>query len=294
MKKKLLLISIVLFSLFLLTNQAYAYSVQSARAHAHYEHPELKIIEDAGNNMAIGQGMTENVLHSMALFEDVDGVIYLGLRFNLAKDIQDVKFAVQNRGEKDFIAIEHELVTEGEETRDFRMVVPAKDIIIRAQAFVIAMGRPVIFYIDFSDFVEGNTDFIALGENGTTTLKSDIDLSKKIETRAVNELENTSALGYSHGLLMKGSPELKRMLGKEEDDVSVHNSMDSNTEKSDISKLEAETKLGPVSMAVINGFVMFFVSITALFLVAALVLYLLSKRVKEINEAREEALYDED
>lgn len=287
MKKNILILGIMFLSLFFLSNQAHAYSIESAKDHAHYEHPELKIIEDAGNNMAIGQGMTENVLHPMALFEDIDGVIYLGLRFNLAKDIQNVNFSVQNRGEKDFIQIDYEILSEDEETRDFRMVVPSKDIILRAEAFIEAMGRPVIFYIDFSDFVEGNTDFVALGENGASTLKSELDLSKKVELKAANELANSSGLGYSHGLLMKGSPELTKVFGKEEENELGHNSSGESTP-------ETSSKLGPVSLAVINGFVVFIVIITTLFLATAIVLFLLTKRVREINEAREEALYDED
>ncbi len=287
MKKKLLILSVVVFSLFLLTKQAYAYELQSAKARAHYEHPELKIIEDAGNNMAIGQGMTENVLHNMALFEEIDGILYLGLRFNLAKDIKDVNFAVQNRGEKDFIELDYEVVSEDEEVRDFRMVVPAKDVILRAEAFIEAMGRPVIFYIDFSDFVKGNTDFALLGENGESALKAELDLSKKVEIRDVNEMAKSSGLGYSHGLLMKGSPELTRIYGKEEGGKIGHNFPDEKP-------VEVKTKLGPFSRAIINGFVMFFVFITVLSLATALVFYLLTKRIKEINEAREEALYNEE
>ncbi len=267
-----------------------AYSIESATSKPHYEHPQLKIIEDAGNNLAIGQGMTENLLHDTALFEEIDGLIYVTIRYNLMKSIEDVSLAVQKRGEEDFIQVNYETVNAGDDTLDYRFVVPSKDVIVRSEVFVKEMGRNVIFYMDFDNFVDGNTDFVPIGEDGIDSLKPTGE-AHKIEIKAIDELEGKNSLGYDHGLLLKGSKELSSLVSSSGE--SEEQSDKVGSEKADKS-VKADTQLGVVSSAVVNGFVMFIVLITFFFLVSALVLYILSKHVKELNETREEALYEED
>ncbi len=272
-----------------------AYSIETATASAHYEHPVLKIIEDKGNNIGIGQGMCDNVVHPQALFEEVDGELYLGFRFNLADNIETVNFAVQKAGDESFVGVDHELVSSTDTSRDYRIKVPSKDVIVRAEAFITAMGRAVIFYMDFSDFVEGNTDFIALGEGGKSALEQSYENGTSLSIDAVDKSMSSVGLGYEHGLLMRGCKKLealesfsgghKAMLGDDEEAALVSN---------DETAPNKTTSLGARSRAVLNGLVFMLVLLVFFFLASSFVLYFVSKHLKEMNEGREEALYDED
>ncbi len=141
-----------------------AAGVYTATANPYYRHPVTGIVEDAGNNEGIGQGMTESVLHPVALIEETEeGSIYVTVRFFLAEYISDVKFWTQKREDTDWISISHTIMQEnaGEEyCTDYRFQIPAKDAVVKSSFFVSPMGRNVIFYMDFTDLKEGSSDFI--------------------------------------------------------------------------------------------------------------------------------------
>lgn len=252
MKKTLLILCV----LPLLTMLVFAYTIESATAHGHYIHPVSGVIEDPGNNPGIGQGMVENVVHSQALFEEVGGQLYACVRFNLANYISDVSFAVQVSGQDDFYAADYQVVKTTAETADYRFIVPSRESIVRASCFVEPMGRSVIFYINFSDFVAGNSDFYALGEGGKmqNVIKSNIaDSETKINTQSVNDLMSAGQLGYEHGLLTNKSPQIRAILG----DVIKPNS----TEVEQLSNT-SNSQWGAMTQALFNGVVLLFVLIT--------------------------------
>ncbi len=291
------IISLIMLT-FIILMPVYAYSEESAKAHAYYAHPETGVIEDAGNNPGIGQGMCENVLHETALFEEVDGQLYLCVRYNLANHIDNVSFAVQNRGDKNFITRDYEVLNENivsanKASRDYRFKVPSKDVIVRSTFFVGPMGRDVVFYYDFSDFVSGNTDFIPLGEGGTiqniVSSNSSSTEGQTIEVKAVNNLLSAGELGYDHGLLMKNSPEIKSIYGED----AMKSLSDGSSEISD-SDAKSSEEWGSVSEAMLNGFIILLVLIVFFFLVSAIIMYFVSKHIKNLNYLREEMLYEED
>lgn len=289
-------IFICLLFVFLVTfnSKIFAYGSEVGRATPYYSHPITGIIEDAGNNPEIGQGMTENVLHKQAFLEEVDGVYYLTVRFNLASNIKNETFAVQVKGDSDFYSATAEVVQTNGDTRDYRFEIPSKNVIIRSSFFVEPMGRDIIFYFDVDNFVEGNTDFIAMDENNLLeeeSLNNEIhgeseienlkvestgnfertsnSIGEKIETKSVNSNLSSEELGYSHGLLMKDSPELKKLLG-EEDDLR---------EKKDLDK----RPLGFITKAFI-GMILGVISLITVFLAcAALASMLYLKRLKLEN-----------
>ncbi len=286
------IIIILLFS-FLMINPVYAYSEESVTTHAHYEHPETGIIEDAGNNKGIGQGMCENVLYEKALVEEIDNKLYACVRYNLANNIKDVSFAVQNRGDSNFIVKNYQIVTESGDTRDYRFEIPSKDAIVRSSFFVEAMGRNVIFYFDFSDYVAGNTDFIALGENGkmqnltnSNVNGSDGDI---IETEAVNNLIEAGDLGYEHGLLMKDSPEIKAIYG----DMASEN-LNSDSREEEITNEKPNGEWGFISKTMFQSLMLLIILLVFALIITAILLYFISNHIKNINSIREAELYEED
>ncbi len=296
MKKIIALLSFV----FLLTGSIFAYSEESADVHAHYEHPITGIIEDSGNNVAIGQGMCENVLHERALIEEVDGQLYACVRYNMADSIENVSFAVQNRNDEHFMMQAYQVLNEGDDTRDYRFKIPAKDAIVRSSLFVGPMEREVIFYFDFSDFVTGDTDFIPLGDGGVLEnlqgLEGVAESDRTIEVKAVNDLMNSGDLGYEHGLLMKNSPEIRALFqDSDSENAPVDKSENDNKNKSEKKQVKLKKReWGFMTKTIFHGFVMLIVILTAFSIISAVLLYAFSKYLRKINILREEEIYEED
>jgi hypothetical protein len=135
-------------------------------AHPYYKHPVTGVMEDSGQNPAIGQGMAESVLGEEALLEVYeDGSVYVTARFSLMDNIENIKLSTQSGAESGYVPTEFTIVKEsmgeGSDAKaDIRFEIPGADAIARAEFSVIAMGRDVIFFMNFTDPVPGEGDFI--------------------------------------------------------------------------------------------------------------------------------------
>lgn len=292
MRKKIILIS---YAILLLVGFIYAYSEETAETHSYYAHPVTGIIEDSGNNPELGSGMCRNVLHEYALFEEIDSEIYTSIRYNLAEHISDVGFFYQLKESEEFIPIDYEIVKSTEDTTDFRFKLPTKDVLIRSSFFVKPMGRNIVFYFDFSDFVSGNTDFTPLGQNGKIgDLIKSSDLQKinsvdSININSMNSIISSGEIGYDHGLLTKDSPQIKAI------NNLTSSSEDFNEERKPGNENRTNyEELGPISSSVINALMIFIILITFFFSALAIVLYIMAKLVKEKNLIMEDMLGEED
>ncbi len=290
--KKISLTSLLLALIVLPT---FAYSQETVSLTPYYQHPVLAIIEDSGNNIGIGQSMAENLLYPQGLVEEVDGKLYLALRYNLADNIGKVNFSLQKKGEEDFIAVDSETIATAKDSVDYRIRIPAKDIIIRSQVYVKPMERDVIFYIGLSDFVQGNSDFKALGEKGVSQLQKTYQDGDKVETHAVDSSIRLDQLGYQHGLLLKGAPELQefyQLNGIETE--SQPQSQAQQVAQAPSKPVRGDELMAGFSLVIVNALVLALVLVSTCLLLTALFLYYASKAVKELNQVREAALYEED
>ncbi|MDR1043405.1 MAG: hypothetical protein LBL54_05810 [Clostridiales Family XIII bacterium] len=135
-------------------------------AHPYYKHPVTEVMEDSGQNPGIGQGMTESVLGKEALLEVYDGGrVFVTVRFSLMDNIENIKLSAQKDAESEYVPTEFTIVKESmgegaDAKADIRFEIPGVDAIARAEFYVIAMGRDVIFFMNFSDPVAGEGDFI--------------------------------------------------------------------------------------------------------------------------------------
>ncbi|NLY08391.1 MAG: ABC transporter [Tissierellia bacterium] len=302
----ILLIAMIIMAMSPIT--AYAGSYEIATAHAYYIHPVNGMIEDAGNNPGIGQGMCENVLHGQALIEvDDNGLLYATVRYNLAQYTKGVQFAVQNRGDDSFYKVDFQVMQQGADTVDYRFQIPAKEAIVRSTFFVGPMGRDVVFYFDFSGFTPGNTDFVlsvsdttqaqaqsqaqavpvqpapVSVEEGTTPQSTAVvnasQIGEKIETKAVNDLMGAGDLGYKHGLLTNDSPELGKL--KPQKDGKTEN----ETETEETGQQEnGKSKPGFYTKAL---FVFFLVIVGGLLLIGAITISRLAILQKEREITRD-------
>lgn len=105
--------------------------------------------------------MTESALYKTALVEvDASGNTYITIRLQLMDNIKNPSFKVSSGGSGSFSGVSVKKMQASGNTADYRMKVPGENAIIRCSMDVIAMGRPVIFYITVSGLKSGHGDFI--------------------------------------------------------------------------------------------------------------------------------------
>ena len=140
-------------------------NIYLADAHPHYRHPVTGVIEDSGGDGSevLGQSMTEGALKTESLIEvDPDGRMYATIRLGLMDNIENPQFNVQKDGYSDFYDVSADLMKENYDANesDFRFEIPNENAIVRCTFYVVAMGRDVVFYIDFDNIREGSGDFV--------------------------------------------------------------------------------------------------------------------------------------
>jgi hypothetical protein len=139
------------------------HGIYTITAAPHYQHPVTGVIEDSGQNLAIGQGMTESVLGGQALLEvDGQGRHYITVRYSLMDNIKDARLSYQKDAESEWVPTEFSVTREDmdEGIADLRFAVPDENVIVRAELYAIPMGRVVVFFADFHDPVPGSGDFV--------------------------------------------------------------------------------------------------------------------------------------
>lgn len=107
--------------------------------------------------------MTEGALKTESLIEvDPEGRMYATIRLGLMDNIENPQFKVQKDGHSNFYDVPADLMKENYDANesDFRFEIPNENAIVRCTFYVVAMGRDVVFYIDFDNIREGSGDFV--------------------------------------------------------------------------------------------------------------------------------------
>lgn len=132
---------------------------RSATATGLYRHPVTGVIEDSGgdDSEALGQSMVTNVVDTEALLEErPSGGYYLSLRFHLTDNLSEIHLSVQEPGDSAWTEVSYTETGSGDDQKDLRLPIDSEETIVRAECYVDAMGRSVIFFVTLSDFTDGN------------------------------------------------------------------------------------------------------------------------------------------
>ena len=148
-----------------LTAKALDNGIYTSKCTPYYVHPVTGTVEDRGgiDSVGIGQPMTDSATYPEALIEvDPDGNVFATVRLSLMDNIENVAFKVQADGNSPFYDVSYDVMQENLDanTTDFRMQIPNENSYLRATFYVVPMSRDVIYYIGFSDFQSGSSDFI--------------------------------------------------------------------------------------------------------------------------------------
>ncbi len=167
-----------------------------------YRSPLDGKIEDSGgeSQYALGQSMVDGVVDTTGILQvNEDGSYGLQVRFHLMDNISEVSFWTAEEGEDTWSSVSYASTGTTEETEDFYIPLPAETAYVRAQCYVDAMGRSVIFYLSYSDLTEGNTtdfsvyDASALSESGN----GDVSASTDSSSSTVEATGEGLTIGYS-------------------------------------------------------------------------------------------------
>lgn len=267
----------------------------------HYAHPLTGVVEDPGNNSAIGQGMTQSVLDGQGTYEENGDGSWVTIHLHMAERLGNVGFAVQNRGDSAFYQVSAQEVGRSGDTISYRFQVPASDAVIRLEVEVKDMGRAVIFY----GLMDGNVNLPAgsnsSGGSNNTTQQSTVagsstqssgnsatttgsnnnggkkrdasSLGKAVETKEAksSELEGDN-FGENHGLLTKDSPELAELTGG---GASVN-----------------QGPWGTFTRGVVIALIVVLSLLAFCSVFGAIALWALTKKLRYFNDLREASLYD--
>lgn len=173
-----------------------------ADATSYYAHPYTGVIEDSGgeSSAVLGQSMTESALCPQALIEvDPDGNMYATIRLSLMDNIEEPQFMMQADGYSEFYDVQADCMQENldNNTSDFRFPIDSENSIVRSTFYVVPMGRDVIFYIGFSNLIEGSGDFVTSVEvlppiEEETVTEAPTEAAEP-ETTAATTIETTAA-----------------------------------------------------------------------------------------------------
>ncbi len=169
----------------------------------YYRDPVTGVIEDPGNNEAVGQGMCERMCGSTGLLEvESDGSMYLTVRYYLSSFVHDPSFEERTSGGSSFgSAISYQIMQTKDPVEgaaniedkygytDFRLPVSSIDSTFRGKAYINPPGKHVVYYFQASNPVAGSGDFITSGT------AQEANVSASVESASQSYSDAQSVMG---------------------------------------------------------------------------------------------------
>ncbi len=166
----------------------------------YYRDPVTGVIEDPGNNEAVGQGMCERMCGSTGLLEvESDGSMYLTVRYYLSSFVHDPSFEERTSGGSSFgSAISYQIMQTKDPVEgaaniedkygytDFRLPVSSIDSTFRGKAYINPPGKHVVYYFQASNPVAGSGDFITSG----TAQEANVSASAEAASQSYSDAQS--------------------------------------------------------------------------------------------------------
>ena len=213
---------------------AYALSagIYTVTVKPYYRDPVTGVIEDPGNNEAVGQGMCERMCGSTGLLEvESDGSMYLTVRYYLSSFVHDPSFEERTSGGSSFgSTISYQIMQTKDPVEgaaniedkygytDFRLPVSSIDSTFRGKAYINPPGKHVVYYFQASNPVAGSGDFITSG----TAQEANVSASAESASQSYSDAQSVM------GDILDSSD-------AEEEDSSVRDSGSKSSSKSSTS-----------------------------------------------------------
>lgn len=123
------------------------YAQENVSVEGLYAHPVSGVIEDSGgeSSSALGQSMVTKMVNTSAIYDSSSNTIDITLL--MMDSISDVNIQVQYSGASAYTNTSLNEVSRGNDQATYRVPMQSSSDIFRVEAFVLPMGRSVIFYI---------------------------------------------------------------------------------------------------------------------------------------------------
>ena len=149
---------------------ATAAEIRSMQVVPSYVNPITNLIEDTGQNMALGQAMSEDLVkkHPAEMLIDLEGTIFFTFRMGLVEESANLAIELLGEDGQAIESLPFSIVEEFPENneRDIRISTPTTDPILRISLVATPMGREVICFATFAEY--GEAVQIPIAEIGET------------------------------------------------------------------------------------------------------------------------------
>ena len=123
-----------------------------------YVNPITNLIEDTGQNMALGQAMSEDLVkkHPAEMLIDLEGTVFFTFRMGLVEETANLAIELLGDDGQAIESLPFSIVEEFPEDneRDIRISTPTEDPILRISLVATPMGREVICFATFAEYGE--------------------------------------------------------------------------------------------------------------------------------------------
>ena len=145
-------------ALAVVATSATAAEMRSMQVVPSYVNPITNLIEDTGQNMALGQAMSEDLIkkHPAEMLIDLEGTIFFTFRMGLVEESANLAIELLGEDGQAIESLPFSIVEEFPENneRDIRISTPTKDPILRISLVATPMGREVICFATFAEYGE--------------------------------------------------------------------------------------------------------------------------------------------
>lgn len=203
-----MLVGLIFANLYSPTMTKAAESTQTVTIAGYYRDPISGNIEDSGgeDSYALGQSMVDSMCDTTGLLTETESGEYaLTFRFHLMDNISEVSFKTCASDGSQYADVRYAITKTDSESSDFYIPLPGKDSYVRATCYVEAMGRSVVFFLGYSNPVDGNTTDLGLydgsglaGSPSTSSGNADGAASASSDgATVVEDSSNGLTIGYS-------------------------------------------------------------------------------------------------
>ena len=123
-----------------------------------YVNPITNLIEDTGQNMALGQAMSEDLIKKTPaeMLVDLEGTIFFTFRMGLVEESANLAIELLDDDGQAIKSLPFSIVEEFPENneRDIRISTPTEDPILRISLVATPMGREVVCFATFAEYGE--------------------------------------------------------------------------------------------------------------------------------------------
>lgn len=141
-----------------------------------YRNPFTGVIEDSGgeSNAALGESMVAGMVSDTAIYDSdsIYGSVVI-YELSLVNSVSDITFSMKEQVDDEWKVLDYGREDLQDDVGTFTVPIPSPTVVLKAECFVVPMGRSVVFFITFEgDAIQSVTTTESAESVATTTTVS--------------------------------------------------------------------------------------------------------------------------